>query len=102
MDIDMPESQNDTAPPELTVLHPEPPPPPPPAALTASGRPQRNYQRPAKYHDVYPEGLTPAVPLPTVVPPPTPASSIQRIVLIVQNPLSTASNVFGMWKKYLY
>jgi hypothetical protein len=45
--------------------------------------------------------MTPAVPPPTVVPP-TPASSIQRVFLIVRNPLSTASNVFGMWKKYLY
>jgi hypothetical protein len=98
MDIDMLGSQNDTAPPEPTDPYPEPPPP----ALTASGRPQRNYQRPAKYRDVYPEGVTPAVPLPTVVPPPTPASSIQRVVLIVRNPLSTASNVFGVWKKYLY
>jgi hypothetical protein len=103
MDIDdMPGSQNDTAPQEPTIPHPEPPPPPPPPALTASGRPQRNYQRPAKYRDVYPEGMTPAVPPPTVIPPPTPASSIQRVVLIVRNPLSTASNVFGMWKKYLY
>jgi Plavaka transposase len=99
IDIDTLESQNDTAPPEPTQTVPYPEPPPP--ALTASGRPQRNYQRPAKYRDVYPEGMTPAVPRPTDVPP-TPAFSIQRVLLIVRNPLSTASNVFGMWKKYLY
>ena len=95
----MPGSQNNTAPREPTVPHPEPPPPPP--ALTASGQLQRNYQCPAKYHDVYPEGLTPAVP-PLTVLPPTPASSVQHVILIVWNPLSMASNVFGMWKKYLY
>lgn len=89
MDIDTSGSQEE-------IQHPEPPKPPP--ALTPSGRPQRNYRRPAKYHNVYPEGMPPAVL------PPTPASSglIQRVVLIVRNPLSTASNIFGMWKKYLY
>lgn len=89
-------SQNDTAPPEPsqpTVPYPEPPP-----ALTASGWPAKNYQpRPAKYRDVYPEGMTPAVPPPTVVPP-APASSIQCVLLIVRNPLSTTSNIFGMWR----
>ena len=90
----------DKFPPEpiMTVQYSEPLPP----ALTASGRPQRNYQRPAKYCDLYPEGMPPAVLLPSAVLLLTPASLIQHIVLIVQNPLSMASNVFGMWKKYLY
>ena len=95
MDIDTSGSQNE-------IQYSEPPPPPPAAALTASGRPQRNYWCPAKYRDVYPEGAQPAVlPLPTV-PTSTPASLIRRVILIVRNPLSTASNVFGIWKKYLY
>ena len=90
MDIDMSGNQNE-------IQHSEPLLPLlPPPALTASGRPQRNYRCPAKYRDVYPEGAPPAV-LPS-----TPASVIRRVVLIVRNPLSTASNVFGMWKKYLY
>ncbi|KAF8955096.1 hypothetical protein BDZ97DRAFT_1675230, partial [Flammula alnicola] len=70
---------------------------PPLPATTASGRPRRNYALPARYRDVYPEG-----PIPIVQPPTEPAPLIQRVILIVRNPLSTLANVFGMWKKYLY
>jgi hypothetical protein len=83
---------------------PPPPPPPPPLApqLTQSGRPQRQYRLPKRFHDNLPR---PEAPLPAVE---TNAANsgtvthtgIRRVILIVRDHLVTALNSFGLWHDY--
>ena len=78
------------------------PPPPlplplPPPSLTHAGRPKRNYRLPARYEDINPEPLQP------LEEDEQPNESFsRRLHLIVRNPLSTATNCFGLLRKYLY
>ena len=91
----------------LLPSYPQPtstPPPPslplplPPPSLTHAGRPKRNYRIPTRYEDINPEPLQP---LEEEDEQPLEGFS-QRLRLIVRNPLSTATNCFGLLRKYLY
>jgi len=63
---------------------------------TSSGRPHRRRRLPARYRDNLPEAA------PTEIVNPAPLPVLQQVTLLVRNRFSTLSNVFGMWRQYLY
>ena len=75
---------------------PLPPPPPPPLLFTWSGRPQREYRLPKRFHDNHPE---PPAPVPTT-PHSEPNPPVCRVILIVCDHLITFINSFGIWHDY--
>ena len=54
--------------------------------------PRRTQKRPARFHDVLPEPPIPAPPKPR----------LPTVYLMVTDPLTTAANAFGLFRKYLF
>lgn len=63
--------------------------------LTQSGRPQREYRLPQRFRDNLPEPPTPAPILELQE-----SNPRQRVLLIVRDRFTTASNSFGIWRVY--
>lgn len=91
MDVDetqMPGAYRDT----------HPPPPPPidtpniPIPIDPVVQPRRTRKQPARFRDILPEPPTPAPPKP----------QLPTVYLMVTNPLTTALNAFGLFRKYLF
>ncbi|KAF8951472.1 hypothetical protein BDZ97DRAFT_953677 [Flammula alnicola] len=83
MDVDPPMPLSPTQ--AFVSAEPEPiPEPPPPPALTASGRPRREYRIPTRFRDILPEPLAPAV---LAEEPQLEVGPVRRVLLIVRDRL---------------
>ena len=64
----------------------------PPVPINSTVCPRRSRKQPARFRDVLPEAPTPTPPKP----------QLPTVYLMVTNPLTTASNIFGIFRKYLF